>query len=113
VAKVLAHCIKREVDFMARWGGEEFVALLQNTGSSEALNLAEQIRSTIEKTSIPCTNKKASNITVSIGVNTQIPTIDCDSDSLVLKADEALYHAKTTGRNKVVLWGQNHVSRET
>ncbi len=101
VAKVLTHCIKREVDFMARWGGEEFVVLLPHINSSNALNMAELIRSTIEKTQIPCTNKKASSITVSIGVNTQIPAIDCDCESLVLKADEALYRAKTTGRNRV------------
>ena len=101
IAKVLAHSIKRAIDFAARWGGEEFAVLLPGTDSHGALNVAEHIRALVENTAIPCTDEKAAKMTISIGINTQIPTLDDRADDFITKADKALYTAKATGRNKV------------
>jgi diguanylate cyclase (GGDEF)-like protein len=100
-AKVFSYYIKREVDFAARWGGEEFAVLLPKTDSSGAMNIAEQIRNGVEKMSIPCTDARAAKITASIGVATIYPAPDSSSEQLILKADEALYKAKAAGRNRV------------
>jgi|GEM_PF-1055346 len=101
-SKVFMSSLKRKVDFTARWGGEEFVVLLPDTDSVGAMTVAEHIRTEIEKMTIPCTDERASKITVSIGVHTQIPTHLCIPDYLISKADEGLYKAKRAGRNKVV-----------
>jgi diguanylate cyclase (GGDEF)-like protein len=103
-AKVFSQRIKREVDFTARWGGEEFAVLLPNTESSGAMNIAERIRQGIEKMTIPCTDARAAKITVSIGVHTLAPITGSAIEHLILKADEALYQAKAAGRNQVVVW---------
>jgi len=102
VAKTLMLPIKRGVDFVARWGGEEFVVLLPNTDSGGALHVAEIIRATIEGAEIPSTGGgSAKKVTISIGTNTLVPTPEKSIEKLVSQADEALYRAKATGRNRV------------
>jgi diguanylate cyclase len=100
----VAKTIKANVrgrDFIARFGGEEFVVLLPVTPIVGAAKVAENIRSffaqAVLKTS--ATSKALGNITVSIGVAEYRPGEDLDG--FVHRADEALYHAKNTGRNKV------------
>jgi diguanylate cyclase (GGDEF)-like protein len=105
-AKVFSYYIKREVDFAARWGGEEFTVLLPKTDSPGAMNIAEQIRQGIGKMTIPCTDARAAKITASVGVATLHPLPGSSSEQLILKADEALYQAKASGRNRIVLWAQ-------
>jgi len=102
VSQVFMRSVKRKLDFVARWGGEEFVVLLPDTDALGAMSVAEYIRTEIENMSIPCTDERAARITVSIGISTQIPTHLTSPDYLISKADEALYKAKQTGRNKVV-----------
>ncbi len=87
-------------DMVARWGGEEFVILLQGTGPCAAMAVAERLIRVIADTplvwgpvTIPCH--------VSIGIATAA-TDDTDSAALIRAADHALYHAKRTGRNRVV-----------
>jgi diguanylate cyclase (GGDEF)-like protein len=94
---------KREVDFAARWGGEEFVVLLPNTYSAGALRVAEKIRVAVEKMAIPCEAEGAGHITVSIGVSSQIPSPNGSAAALISDADKALYNAKQWGRNRVEL----------
>ena len=102
VADVLSKSIGRAADFTARWGGEEFVALLPSTDSDGALYVAEKVRETIESVEILCVEKAgAKKVTISIGVNTQIPSPEDTVEKLIAGADAALYHAKKTGRNKV------------
>ena len=102
VAKVLPLPIRRPVDFAARWGGEEFIILLPNTDSNGALHVAEKIRIAIENTEIlSIDGGAAKKVTISIGVNTQKPTRENSIGSLISQADEALYRAKATGRNRV------------
>jgi diguanylate cyclase (GGDEF)-like protein len=101
VAKILLNSSRRSSDFAARWGGEEFVILLSNTPLTNAVEVAKTIRVNIENEVIPCTGNSTTKVTVSIGVNTQIPARDSSSDTLISAADKALYAAKAAGRNLV------------
>ena len=106
IAGVLEKAFKRPGDFAARWGGEEFIALLPNTDSEGAVSIAEHVCKEIEATEIPLKASSVGSVThltVSIGVNTKIPDeTDTESIDEFLKcADNALYAAKVAGRNKV------------
>jgi diguanylate cyclase (GGDEF)-like protein len=101
IAKIFPHSFRRPGDFAARWGGEEFVVLLPNTPLSGALDVAENIRSDIENTVIPCPDDFTLRITLSIGVESQIPQQDSSINALIFNADKALYAAKQAGRNRV------------
>jgi diguanylate cyclase (GGDEF)-like protein len=94
--------LKRPGDFTARWGGEEFIALLTNTDSEGAIMIAEQIRKRIELMSIPYSdNKAAAKITISIGVNTREVGENTSAKDFFTRTDKALYRAKKEGRNCV------------
>jgi len=85
----------RKTDTLARWGGEEFIIILPNTSLEKAKNVAEILRSAIEKHSC----KDDLKVTCSFGV-AEIEEND-DSKSLIAKVDKALYKAKELGRNRV------------
>lgn len=99
VLQALAALIQRsarEIDVAARIGGEEFAVLLSDTGATSALNVAERIRSQIAQSdTMPVTG-----VTVSIGVATL--AAEESAASLQHRADQALYMAKSQGRNRVV-----------
>ncbi len=83
----------RRADNLGRYGGEEFVALLPETGAEQALIVAERIRSTVHNaTEVP-------GCTVSIGVATS--DVNVSVDGLLARADAAMYRAKNNGRNRV------------
>jgi diguanylate cyclase (GGDEF)-like protein len=102
-AKTAAGSLMRPVDFAARWGGEEFVILLPGIDSKGAAEVAERVRANIEAITIPTEEGGITKITVSIGVNTKIPTTDDSSSVFIEKADQALYKAKEQGRNRFIL----------
>ena len=86
----------RITDFVARFGGEEFLVILPDTTEDQALLVAEKIRVAVAEFSIP----NISPITLSIGVAITRPGDTCEEDA-VKRADQGLYQAKQTGRNKV------------
>lgn len=96
------NCFKgtcRPYDTVVRWGGEEFVILLRATDENAALSFAERIRSAVQHELNPALPFP---LTISIGLAQYQ-----DNDTLELltdRADKALFHAKQTGRNKVVPW---------
>ena len=102
-AEVASNTINRSNDFIARWGGEEFVILLPNTDISGASEIAENVRKNIEETVIETEEGDTTRITVSIGVNSIIPDANTSSTEFISKADQALYKAKESGRNRVTL----------
>jgi len=107
VAATLMQSLNRASDFAARWGGEEFVALLPNTDADSALLIAERIRLNINNETIPCVNGAETGVTVSIGVNTQTPKRNGLYDTFIAEADKALYIAKEAGRNRVCHFDDN------
>jgi len=90
------HCL-RDADWAARYGGEEFVVILPMTQTQGALVAADRIRALVEK---DLSNIKGEVFTISIGVATFEG--NTTMANLVKCADDALYHAKRTGKNKVV-----------
>ena len=104
VIRAVAESIKRNVkgrDIVARYGGEEFVVLLPETPVQGAMAAAEQIRGAIERGRITrgISGESIGAITVSAGV-VQLLADDVDKD-FVERADQGLYKAKQSGRNKV------------
>ncbi|MCL1145915.1 GGDEF domain-containing protein [Shewanella marinintestina] len=102
VAQALKSSVKG-ADFVARYGGEEFVILLPQTNHLNAQKVADNIRRKIAERNLTIGKEKKlplGNITVSVGVASLKPTDD--KDSYFLRADEALYRAKSSGRNCVV-----------
>lgn len=114
VLKTIAKIIRsqlREYDIAGRYGGEEFSILLPFTRINEAEMVAERLRSSIEQKVIdiskvnPDSDVKTIQVTLSLGIY-EIKKDDNEED-LLKKADKALYKAKTTGRNKVVINDDN------
>lgn len=95
LARTLESCARKD-DLIFRWGGEEFVLLLPRTSLDTALNLAETIRATVSKVTIPGLPR----FTVSIGVARH--QANESIDELFKRVDEALYKAKNEGRNRVL-----------
>lgn len=98
----------RASDVAARYGGEEFVVLLPDTDIAAALLLAERIRSAVSGTPISLANDESMTITASIGIAEVQPAPEADDlktvgDSLIARADVALYAAKSAGRDRVVV----------
>lgn len=89
----------RAGDLLARFGGEEFVAVLSDTDLTGARDLAAQLRDDLARH--PCIYQgQAIDLTISIGVCAGIPD-SADSEQLLQRADQALYRAKAAGRNRV------------
>lgn len=102
VAKALAGILKRSSDFIGRFGGEEFAAILSNTNYDNALIVAEQMRRKIQTLKIiQGQSLNVPYITISLGVATTTPRITTNFVNLVSAADQKLYQAKDQGRNQV------------
>lgn len=93
--------ILRKSDFMARYGGEEFIIIVPETRSSGAKDVAEKLRQTIEATKFIYKSDSLA-ITVSVGVTEILPS-DKSHEDVFTRADRALYDAKQSGRNRVVV----------
>ena len=88
----------RESDCFGRFGGEEFVAALPETDFAAAMNLAERIREAIARMQFPCLEGEFT--TVSIGVSS-LGHDEAGPDPALIRADQALFHAKQMGRNRI------------
>lgn len=102
VLKTIADCIIgeiRDTDILCRYGGEEFTVILSNTDLYGAMLLAERVRRSVSAVEILVGPNEYTRITISAGIAT-LEQGD-DSGSLVNRADQAMYHAKMDGRNRV------------
>lgn len=100
VAQVIGANIRRPADLAARYGGEEFAVVLPHTDTKGAWVIAEHIRSSVEH--LPRVAGDERPITVSIGMSTWDKRSRMPLEALLLSADQALYEAKHTGRNRIV-----------
>ncbi|QUH25482.1 diguanylate cyclase [Serpentinicella alkaliphila] len=96
---------------VSRNGGEEFSVMLVGCLPQQAINIAERVRTTVEKHQFTLTSGEMICITISIGVATY-PQTTKDFSKLTEEADKALYKAKQTGRNKVVYLANNYEKEE-
>ena len=95
-----AQAALRSNDIWCRYGGEEFIALLPNTGIDQAMLVAERLRQSVENTTIPSPHGPL-NVSVSIGVAERSSSHANLSEVLAI-SDAALYKAKAAGRNRVI-----------
>lgn len=103
VAQTLHDIVRRPLDLVARFGGEEFAVVLPHTDLEGALTVAEQMQAAIAALQIAHNDSRvASHLTLSMGIATTIPTTDRSPNTLVDDADQQLYLAKQQGRNRIV-----------
>jgi len=103
VAEVLEN-ESRPTDIAARYGGEEFVLLTPETSKEDAALLGEKLRAAIEAATFPGAHSQPlGRVTISAGI-ASYPDDGATDNEVLEKADGALYQAKNTGRNRVVMW---------
>ena len=96
----LSGCMKRESDWVSRYGGEEFIICLPGAELEKAIEIAENIRETVENNVILC-KEHTIKITASFGVCSIKPAPGASAENLIECADKKLYEAKNSGRNRV------------
>jgi diguanylate cyclase (GGDEF)-like protein len=104
VLRLLAECLRenlRKVDIAGRYGGEEFVVLLPETGVLVAKDVAERLRIAASSVRVK-SDLEELGITISVGVCQKTPDLT-DLDALIAHAGQALRHAKNLGRNQVII----------
>jgi diguanylate cyclase (GGDEF)-like protein len=104
IASTLSAALRREIELLARIGGEEFGVILPETTAEAAEQTAERLRRTIAKLAIAHEDAETAPIvTVSIGGASVIPAPDRSTGALFESADQALYSAKSRGRNQITI----------
>ena len=104
VAQLLAGAL-RVSDKVYRYGGEEFVCILPETDAQGAVVVAERLRGAIEGAKIPhAGNQPSGVVTISVGVASHGADAAAGDEELLSRADQALYVAKSGGRNRVAAW---------
>lgn len=107
VAGTLKDFARRPGDLAARYGGEEFVLILTNANPQQAKIVAERVRDRILSLGIPNQRSSHGNVTASLGVASLVPNPQQSGpEALLLAADQALYRAKKSGRNRVAVDGE-------
>lgn len=101
IADTIEHCLRRPPDFAGRIGGEEFVALLPGVDLKGALEVAERVRSAVTETPLPHAGSPFGIVTISVGAAASVPRSGATHADLVEAADQALYRAKQSGRNRI------------
>ena len=102
VARVIEETVTRPSDSVARYGGEEFAVVLPDTSTEGAMHVAENIRRAVERLQISFEGT-VTHVSVSIGAAVVIPEEHREAHILIAVADQALYSAKSSGRNRTEL----------
>ncbi|MGB6017336.1 MAG: diguanylate cyclase, partial [Nodosilinea sp.] len=103
VAAVLQSAVQRPGDLVARYGGEEFVLLLPETDGDGASYITDQIQQALAVLAIPHGGSPLQQVTLSCGIACQVPQSSAPPSRLLQQADDALYQAKSAGRNQTIL----------
>lgn len=108
VASLLKKALRRDIDFVARYGGDEFVAVMTNIGYEGARLVAEEMKDNIKNHGIEHTYSPIEDIiTITIGGCVQIPNNDITMEQFIHNADNALYVAKDKGRNQISFYKES------
>ncbi len=111
VLREMAELVKtkgsRSQDIVARYGGEEFISAAVEAPKEIALRIAERLRAAVEAHEFVVSKAVKLRSTVSVGVSS-FPIDAEPKDAIIKAADEALYHAKHSGRNQVAHWDERH-----
>lgn len=108
VAQTIRQSLQRPADVAARYGGEEFAVILPQTDAASAMLVAEHIRVKVKDLKIFFKPERFdglpnSVVTISLGIASVVPGQENDAATLVLAADEALYHSKRQGRDRLTM----------
>jgi two-component system chemotaxis family response regulator WspR len=102
VAEAMVTCLRRPSDFLGRYGGEEFLAVLPNTDAAGAKIVAERLRAAVEALAIPHLGSACSHVvTITAGFAAAEVEREVAVDTLIGAADAALLRAKVSGRNRI------------
>ncbi len=104
VARLMVQHLRR-IDQIFRWGGEEFALILPATGEAEARFIADRLRGLVATSSIAVAPGQVLQCTISVGVALAPQHAEGGPQALLRRADQALYRAKESGRNRVVVFG--------
>ena len=95
----------REIDLTGRYGGEEFIMLFPESDKATSVIAAERIRKQIENTDFKY-NRESIKLTISIGITEIVEGKKDSLDTLIYRADKALYLSKENGRNRITVWSE-------
>ncbi len=101
IAESALDVVQRPADLIARYGGEEFAVILPGTDSAGAMDIAEDICEAVRRRRLPHPAVDTGHVTVSIGCATMVPRPGATALELTARADQALYDAKSKGRDRV------------
>ncbi len=108
VARALTQNCKRPLDFAGRYGGEEFLVMWFDAQPNEAASFAEKTKLSIDQLRIPHADSSvADHVTISGGMITGVPDRQDMQESILHQADQCLYRAKESGRNRIIIQGIN------
>jgi diguanylate cyclase (GGDEF)-like protein len=111
VARLLNEVARRPLDLAGRYGGDEFIAVLYDLPQQNIADIAERLRQSVQESVAAKLSRSDKRITVSIGAGVMVPGAERSAHGGVQLADEALYEAKLSGRNRVVIKGTEEYSR--
>ncbi len=110
VAGIFRNSVREQIDTVARYGGEEFAVILPETSIEGACLFAERIRSKVEQSRLHNEGAELS-VTLSIGVSCTLVTRCEKTSDLIEAADQALYKAKESGRNRILPFEESHLKK--
>lgn len=108
VAKTVSSCLRRSTDLFARYGGEEFVALMIGSSANATFEFMKKVRKIVEELHIPHNSPVSKWVTISVGGVTVIPKQEDSFEASLKIADNMLYEAKNSGRNRVFWCNENN-----
>ncbi len=104
VAAALAGNCQRPLDFVGRYGGEEFLLMWFDAAPNEARTFAEKTKHSVDQLAIPHNGSEVSdNISISGGMITGVPSRPDQAEAILHQADQSLYRAKDSGRNRIII----------
>jgi len=111
VAEAVRAALARSTDVLVRFGGEEFIVMLPHAELDGAIEVAHRVKAQIEQVSMHSTGEQLT-VRVSIGIASTRPAPGEEPVQLIQQADAALYRAKQTGRNRIVIFERASVVSE-